>query len=130
MTELNYQLAREALATFLSAQGVLEFQMMPNYDQDRILLRMLIDQNADSSLPWDPLGELLCDFVNYRKIDGCAKNGINKLEVKRVGINGQGDSFAKEYSFSAEDKSHSSVLGDKEYRFETYSITVPPHKAN
>ncbi len=80
---------------------------------------MLIDQNTDSSQSWDPLAELLCDFANYRKIDGCVKNGINKLEIKRVGINGQ-ESYAKEYNFSPKDESHSTFIVDKEYRFETY----------
>jgi hypothetical protein len=51
------------------------------------------------------------------------------LEIKKVGINGQ-DSVRKEYSFLAKDDSNSSVLGDKEYKFETYYITVPPHKVN
>ena len=74
------------------------------------------------------MAELLCDFANYRKIDGCEKNGIKILEMKRVVINGQ-DSFDKEYPFSAKDENNSNILGDKEYRFETYSITVPPHKA-
>ena len=32
MIQRNYQLARQALADFLTAQSVLEFQMMPNYD--------------------------------------------------------------------------------------------------
>jgi hypothetical protein len=32
MIQRNYQLARQAFADFLTAHGVLEFQMMPNYD--------------------------------------------------------------------------------------------------
>lgn len=76
----------------------------------------------------ETLAELLCDFANYRKIDGCEKNGIKKLEMKKVGINGL-DSFDKEYRFSTKGENYSSHLGDKEYRFETYSITVSLHKA-
>ncbi len=53
------------------------------------MLRMLIDQKANNKSQWEPLGKLICDFVNYRKIDGCAKNGIHNPDMKKGGINGQ-----------------------------------------
>ena len=37
----------------------------------------------------EELGQVICNYANYRSIDGCVKNGIKPLEIRKVEINGQ-----------------------------------------
>ena len=46
----------------------------------------------------EELGQVICDYANYRSIDGCVKNGIKPLEIRKIGINGQ-DNRKNVYKF-------------------------------
>ena len=65
-------------------------QMMPDYDEDNILLRLLIrvvNPNDKTQIDMNKLENVLCEYISYNKIEGCKVNKL-KLDMSRVRLTG------------------------------------------